>query len=563
VLESAKMSFSPQRLLLLGLTVALAAAQQSAPVFRAGTKLVEVTVTVLDKKGNAVAGLEQADFTILDDGKPRPAAFFRFDGAPAVSPPENAAHAPSHPGVFTNRAETAGDPTPNITALVLDALNTPPQENVVVRAQMLRYLRALAPQTRVAMFLMGRQLRILHDFTDDAAALRAKLDKATVGMPLVSIGDYSQSIVEAEAFVNMFAGDPAMQKAAEEMMRNVLEAEAQNNAAARRDRLERSLAAMEILGDHLAGIPGRKNLVWVGAGFSMYTITGRMGMGSRGSVENFESKVRATSRRLAQQGVILYIVDSKGITVAADTTAASPAPLPPRGRGRFEQQMDTEAISSDPHPAMELMASITGGRYLFNTNDLAAGFKQTAIDLQGSYTLGFYMPEDPDGKWHKLKVRLKRSGLNVRHREGYIASTGPAQPVEWTEETWRTVFVNPVGSTVIPMTVKCERMPSGALALTLVADAGAVQFRPDGENLKADLEIGIADRTADGVVRSSRSAFNPSVPAANWEQARGHGVVYQKQWKPGANAADLRLIVYDTRSGQYGSLDVPLAKLPR
>src|SRR5579863_3217933 len=116
------MSFSPQRLLLLGLTVALAAAQQSAPVFRAGTKLVEVTVTVLDKKGNAVAGLEQADFTILDDGKPRPAAFFRFDGAPAVSPPENAAHAPSQPGVFTNRAGTAGDLTPNITALVLDAV---------------------------------------------------------------------------------------------------------------------------------------------------------------------------------------------------------------------------------------------------------------------------------------------------------------------------------------------------------------------------------------------------------------------------------------------------------
>ena len=31
--------------------------------------------------------------------------------------------------------------------------------------------------------------------------------------------------------------------------------------------------------------------------------------------------------------------------------------------------MDNERISNDPRPAMELMASITGGRYLYNTND--------------------------------------------------------------------------------------------------------------------------------------------------------------------------------------------------
>jgi VWFA-related protein len=560
------MLFSPPRFLIFLLTVVLLAAQQSAPVFRAGTKLVELTVTVLDRKGNAVAGLEPADFTVLDEGKPQRVEFFRFDGglvAPSAVSAAPVTPASLPPGIFTNRAETAADPPRNITALVLDALNTPPQENVLVRAQMLRYLRALAPQTRIAIFLMGRQLRILHDFTDDAAALRAKLDKATVGMPLVSIGDYAQSIVEAEAFVNMFAGDPAMQKAAEEMERNSLEVETMANSAARRDRMEQSLAAMEALGAHLAGIPGRKNLVWVGAGFSMLSITGSMGMGPRGSVESFEAKVRETSRRLAQEGIILYIVDSKGITVPSDTTASSRGALPPRGRGRFEPQMDTEAIGSDPRPAMELMASITGGRYLFHTNDLAAGFKQTATDMQGSYTLGFYMPGDPDGKWHKLKVRVKRSGLNIRHREGYMASAAPAQPVEWTAEVWRAAFVNPIVSTVIPMSARCERMPSGDLVLTLMADVNALQFRSDGPNLKADLEIGIADRTEDGTVRSARSVFAASVPAANWEDARQQGVVYRKQWKPGANANDLRVIVYDKWSGQYGSLDVPFNKLPK
>jgi VWFA-related protein len=557
MLESGKMRNLPAWLLAFALT---STAQQSAPVFRAGSKLVEVSVTVLDKKGNAVTGLEPADFTVLDEGKPRELALFRFDGAPApAADSAPAPAAPLPPGVFTNRSSAGSEPPRNITALVLDSLNTPPEQNTTVRSQMLRYLRALAPQTRVAIFLMGKQLRILHDFTSDDADLRAKLQKATLGMPLTTVTDFSQSIVEAEAFVNMFP--PEMQKAAEEIARNNLEIEAMANAQSRRNRMERSLAAMEALGEHLAGIPGRKNLVWIGAGFSMVSITGAMGMGVHGGVEDFEGKVRKTSQRLAQQGVILYIVDSQGLALPSDQSAASRAPLPVRGRGRFEPQMDTEAASNDPRPAMELMASITGGRYLHNSNDLAAGFKQTATDMQGSYTLGFYLTGDPDDKWHKLKVRVKRAGVNLRHREGYLSESGPPQTTTWTTETWRANFSNPIGSTVIPLTAKCERMPSGDLALTILADMNAVQFRADGDNLKADLEVGIADFAADGSARTNRNSFTASVPAAQWEETRKAGLRHQLQWKPAANATSLRLIVHDVRSGNYGSLDVPLDKL--
>jgi VWFA-related protein len=174
-------------------------------------------------------------------------------------------------------------------------------------------------------------------------------------------------------------------------------------------------------------------------------------------VEDFEAKVRATSRRLAQEGVILYIVDSKGIELPSDMSAASRGPLPVRGRGRFEPQMDTEAASNDPRPAMELMAAVTGGRYLHNTNDLAAGLKQTSADMRGSYTLGFYMTGDPDDKWHKLKVRVKRPGVEVRNREGYLADALPAQPAKWSSETWVSTFANPIASSVIPMTAKLAR----------------------------------------------------------------------------------------------------------
>lgn len=554
------------RIFAAALAAGVLAGQQSAPVFRAGTKLVEVTVSVLDKKGNAVTGLDTADFTVLDEGKPRPVAFFRFDGGSMASPGASGAATPSPapklpPGVFSNRLEAEKNAPRNVTALVLDTINTPPQQSVMARAQMMRYLRALAPKTQVAVFLMGSELRILHDFTDDSEALRARLAKATLAMPSTNVTDYTQSILEAEAFVDMFAGNPVAQKAAEDMMRNSLEVESMANSAARRRRMELSLAAMEALGSHLAGIPGRKSVVWIGSGFSMVSISGSMGMGPRGSAESFESMVRQTAQKLAQQGIILYIVDSAGISVAPDQTAASRGALPVRGRGRFEPQMDTEAINNDPKPAMGLMADVTGGRYLYNTNDLTAGFKQAVADMQGSYTLGFYLQGDPDDKWHKLKVRVKRPGVNVLHRAGYLSSFAPEPSAEWTPATWTSVFSNPVSSTVIPLTVRCQRTGSGDLALAIWMDVNALQFRPEGDTLKADLEIGFSDRAADGQLRAGHSTLTASVPAAKWDEARKQGIILQRQWKAGDDAVMLRVILRDVRGGQYGSLDIPLKQV--
>jgi VWFA-related protein len=502
-------------------------------------------VTVLDKKGDAVVGLEPSDFTVQDEGKARPVGVFRFDGAPeaAVEP------ARPSPGVFTNRTEASGGPPRNVTALVLDALNTQPQDSMVARAQMMRYLKALTPETRVAVFLMGHDLRVLHDFTDDAAGLRARLDKALLGMPLENISDFARSVIDAETFIKVFATDAASAKALEEAKRVELEMEIQANAVARASRRERSLAAMEALGRHLAGIPGRKNLVWISAGFSMVSVSGNMmgntGPGRRGGLEDFENIVRRTSQRLAQQGVALYIVDAKGIEIPADKTARYAMPMPERGRGRFESQVDAERANNDPRPAMQLMASITGGRYLYNTNDLAAGFKQTLADLRGSYTLGFYAPDEPDNKWHKLKVRVKRPGVNVRHRQGYLSDAGAAQPLMWSEETWRAVLSNPLGSTVIPLTASCAKTSTGELALNLLIDAATLHFRP-----AADLQVAIADRTAEGLARPRFTTFAASNP-------REPGISFRQQWRPLPEATGFRVVVRDMHTDQYGTLDVP------
>jgi VWFA-related protein len=543
----------------LALLLALGA-QEQTPTFRAGTQLIELTVTALDKKGNAVTDLRLDDFTIQENGKPRPIAFFKYDGGR----PEDPKALPLPPGVFTNRVEFTPGPPRNIMALVLDELNTPTRFNMRVRAMAARYLKALPPQTRVAVFHMGARLRILHDFTDDADSLRARIQKAVLAMPLQTETDFDHSIIEAEQFVDMFKDDPQMEAMMEEVARNQLEVEGMANAQARRDRMEKTLASMESLGRHLAGIPGRKNLVWISGGISMFSVTGAMGLGPHGSIESFEDKVKRTSQKLAQQGIVLYIVNATGLDVPMSMTASSPGAMPVRGRGRFEPQQDAESVSSDTRPAMELMSSTTGGRYLYNTNDLMEGFKKAASDLEGSYTLGFYVSDEPDGKWHNLKAGVKRSGVNVRHRKGYFAEAIAVTPTLWTNDMAMAVIANPIGSSGVQLTASCGPAAdgeAGTLQVSLRIEAGSLRFHADGQEFQARIQVIFAERAPNGGTRLTTDAPTVKIPVPNWESVQREGLRYEHRWKPAQDAVTLRVVVRDMISGQYGTLDVPLKKL--
>ena len=532
-------------------------AQGQAPTFRAATRLVELTVTALDKKGQAVTDLRLEDFAIQENGKPRAIAFFKYDGGTSVDPPA----LPLPPGVFTNRVEFIPGPPRNVTALLLDDLNTPTQFSMRVRAAATRYLKALAPRTRMGVFHMNAQLRVLHDFTDDAEALRARIEKSALALPLRSETDFDRSVIEAEQFLDMFRGDPQMEALMAEMVRSQLETELLANARSRLARLEMTLASIESLGQHLAGIPGRKNLVWISGGISIVSVTGAMGMGPRGSIESHEDKVKRTAQKLAQQGIVLYIVDAKGLDVPTSMTAESPGIQPMRGRGRFEPQQQAESISADPQAAMELLSSTTGGRYIRNTNDLAEGFKRAASDLEGSYTLGFYVSDEPDGKWHNLRASVKRSGVNLRHRKGYYAEAAGATAAPWTNETATAVIANPIGSSAVQLTAYCAPAPDGdpgTLQVNLRIETASLRFHEDGEGRQARIQVIFAGRVANGGTRVTTDAPTVKIPARGWEMAQRDGLFYSRRWKPEPDASSLRVVVRDLITGQYGTVDVPL-----
>jgi hypothetical protein len=73
---------------------------------------------------------------------------------------------------------------------------------------------------------------------------------------------------------------------------------------------------------------------------------------------------------------------------------------------------------------LRTLASETDGRAIVNRNDLEAGLKQVVRDSSAYYLLGYNSTHVvADGKFHEIKVKARRSGVQVRARKGYWALT--------------------------------------------------------------------------------------------------------------------------------------------
>jgi hypothetical protein len=85
-----------------------------------------------------------------------------------------------------------------------------------------------------------------------------------------------------------------------------------------------------------------------------------------------------------------------------------------------------QADSAVLHARLESLYSLaaaTDGIALVNNNDLTASFKRIVDDLSSYYLLGYYSTTKLDGRFHAVSVRVKRPGIDVRARRGYMAAT--------------------------------------------------------------------------------------------------------------------------------------------
>jgi VWFA-related protein len=145
-----------------------------ASTIHASARLVVVDVTVTDGHGNPVKGLKPSDFHLLEDKKPQKVR--SFEEHAGVSERSAGSSTPAmQPGVFTNTVAATDSP---VNILLLDMLNTPTQSQAFVHDQLVKYLNAAKPGTRIAVFALTDRLIMLQGLTTDLTALRVAVARS-------------------------------------------------------------------------------------------------------------------------------------------------------------------------------------------------------------------------------------------------------------------------------------------------------------------------------------------------------------------------------------------------
>jgi VWFA-related protein len=115
-----------------------------------------------------------------------------------------------------------------------------------------------------------------------------------------------------------------------------------------------------------------------------------------------------------------YPIDPRGLAVFDTPLMRSdvPGPPPPVTPPSVDQAMLKQRVTS-----LRTLAEATDGLAVAQSNDLAGGFRRIVNDLSSYYLLGYYSNGKLDGKFHAITVRVKRPGVQVRARRGYLAAT--------------------------------------------------------------------------------------------------------------------------------------------
>jgi VWFA-related protein len=197
----------------------------------------------------------------------------------------------------------------------------------------------------------------------------------------------------------------------------------------------------------------------------------------------------------------------------ANRANASFYPIDPRGLAVFDEDIVPAAgvgagINTNPtispaddrarlmarNTSLRTLAEATDGLAVVDSNDLSRGLRRIADDLSSYYLLGYYSSGKLDGRFHALTVRVKRPGIQVRARRGYLANTAtavtaaavPSTPAAAAAAAEARVVDAALGSLStlareLPVRVHAASgwNPSGSAVVYVVAEAGRGLERDD------------------------------------------------------------------------------------
>lgn len=616
------MRMRPAPVMAAGLLLALAAdpvrSQTPAVVPGVQTEVVRLDAVVTDAHGEVVRDLTEADFQILEDGRPQSVAQFfvvtrpRAGGAPT--------HAPSEPGVVVQAASTPASPSapspgnPSLgrqVVILVDDLHIGLQSMVEAKRALNRFVNEVAtPDDSIALITTsgsGDVQQLTRDraivaqavermatrepssatshnarLTPEQAALILRGDRTALQLGIETVMTEPGTLLDANSPQAALEGPGAEARdaaggggvsrdAVEKVARKEVERQATQLL---NEALGYSLATLNTLEDivrSLARLPGRKLCLIVSDGF----------LDGAGSRESRSLDLRRVLDAATRSGAVVYALDSRGLLTGSDasnaTTGASPGL-----QARVERQ--AEQIRRD---TLTTLSEGTGGSFVRGTNDPMPGLRRMLDDNDAYYLLA-YTPTNTkqDGRFRKIEVRVAtRPNLKVRTRSGYYAldaskpaaastrAAAPAVPgaaaaaLALPVAEARAVLTAPMDAGGIPVALRVDYValpPAGSQVLVRAhVDFGGMRWQDVDGRKKADLELlgGVFDSAGQLVGTPFGRRAELALDPTEFGRARTAGLDYQQSLALPPGHYEVRLVARERGLVQKGAaaqaVDVP------
>lgn len=389
-------------------------AQDPQAIFRTRVDAVTVDVIVTDKDGKPVTDLTAADFEIKESGKVQTVDSFkrilltddRFDLDPVRAQPITSMEA--------QLREAARDDVRLIT-IFLDDYHTRLGNSMAIREKLAKFVRELDPRDMVA---------IMYPLTPTLALTYSRDHDGMANAIMKFEGrkyNHQQKFPQEEVYNRL-------SRQQIEDLRNAIVIE-----------------ALEGLNVYLGTLrQGRKTVLYVSEGMSA-TLPVEIASGGavQGAMPNTaQEQLRNRAEVFNAAGLLNRMQD---VFASANRSNTAIYTLDPRGlaTGEFdisEPNVNYESdrrVLNESTDLLRVLSDQTDGRAIVGRNDPLPNLRQMIRDTSAYYLIGYTSSEAPrDGKFHEIKLSVKRKGVDVRYRKGYWAmsaddvarASAPAKP---------------------------------------------------------------------------------------------------------------------------------------
>ena len=420
--------------------------------------------------------------------------------------------------------------------ILIDRLNTSMVDQLAVRNQALAFLEQVRPGDRVGLYMLDNSdsIRVLHDFSSDTTSLIRTLARLH--------GRTSNEVAAAEDVLDTSVVDSMISP---ELLAWAQAVETDRRIDETRDRVKHTNVGLETIAKRLAGVQGRKNLLWISSAFPISVATGS------GTLTSLAPELNSGLLALNDGNVAVYPIDARGLIGAFSSRPSARV-----------QTFTTLATVRNNTDALELVAAETGGRAFFNTNDISGAMRRAMDDGRVTYVLGYYPSQSTwNGRFRQIKVDVTRRGVDVRHRRGYVASPAPSRDEASRDLELKAALRNPLEATGISLTVQlagAEGQAPGSLTVTTRIDARGLTLERNGERWTGQADLIVAQASADGVLTVGIFAtLTLDLTGEQRDRLLRDGLVVSRNLVVSESMHQLRVVCRDVRTGATGSLVIP------